>query len=171
MTKKEIEKKITEMKTRIEELEDGIEELEEELERVEDINPDLFIPTKDERFWSIDEFAMVYSNIWQDKTDNKDRLAIGNVFQTKEEAEFEIERLKVIYELRQYAEQRDIVWDSINKYYYIAYGSDSKDIHVFYDSWYSHNDIYFSSEDRAWEAIKAVGEDRVKKYYLCVEEE
>ena len=164
MTREEIEKKIAEMEA-------GIEELKEKLKKAEDINPDVFIPKDGEEYWSISsdgDIFQVYSN---DTAIDKDRLAIGSVFRTPEEAKFEIERLKVIHELKMYAEPRDTNWDGENEFYYITYSLDSKDIYIDYNSWYSHNDIYFSSEDKAWEAINSVGKDRVKKYYLCVEED
>lgn len=170
MTKKEIEKKITEIKTRIEELEDGIEELEEELKKTEDINPDVFIPEYCEEYWRITDDGDICRSWWDKTTIDKNRLALGAVFRTSEEAKFEVERLKVIHELRQYAESRDAVWDGKKKHYYIAYSLDIKDINIYYNSLFNHNDIYFSSFFRAWEAIEAVGKDRVKKYYLCVED-
>lgn len=164
MTKKEIEKKIAEMEA-------GIEELKEELERAEDSNPDVFIPKDIEEYWAISDKGSIYNSRWDGDTIDEHRLAIGNVFRTKEEAEFEIERLKVIYELRQYAEPRCMKWDGAKRHFFIVYDIGSNNIKTDYCFWYKQDSLSFSSEDKAWEAIKAVGEDRVKKYYLCVEED
>lgn len=163
MTRQEIKKKIAE-------IEAGIAELKEELERVENTNPDVFIPKYNEKYLMIRSDGVIFQTYWNDAVIDKDRLATGNVFRTPEEAKFEIERLKVIHELKMYAEPRDTNWDGENEFYYITYSLDNKDIQVHLKSLYKHHDIYFSSKDRAWEAIKEVGEDRVKIYYLCVEE-
>lgn len=163
MTREEIEKKIAEMEA-------GIAELKNELEKAEDINPDVFIPKGDEEYWSMYSDGKKSFKRWEDTSHDKDRLAIGNVFHTREEAEFEVERLKVIHELKMYAEPRDIKLDGIKEYFFIAYNFNDDDIDLAFSRWGKSSAIYFSSEDRAWKAIKAVGEDRVKKYYLCVEE-
>lgn len=166
MIRKEIEKKIAEMEA-------GIAELKEKLEKAKDINSDVFIPENYEEYWRITDDGVICRSWWDKTTIDKNRLAIGNVFRTKEEAEFEIERLKVINELRQYAEPRDTKWDGKNDHYYITcttFNSYENRINVYSSPLYKHHDIYFSSFFRAWEAIEAVGKDRVKKYYLCVED-
>ena len=161
MTRKKIKKKIVEMET-------IIAELKEELERAENINPNVFIPEYGEEYWFIDRDGKVYEKIWVGHTEDKNILAIGNVFRTRKEAEFEVERLKVIHELRIYAEPRDTKGDRTKLYCFLTYSSNTQSIYTYFSSWRRPQDIYFASEERAWEAIKTVGKERVKKYYLYV---
>ena len=168
MTKEEIEKKIAEMEA---DMEARIAKLKEELKKAKDINSTVFIPEYCEEYWRITDDGDICRSWWDKTTIDKNRLALGAVFRTREEAEFEVERLKVIHELRMYAEPRDAVWDGENTYCFLTYSSHTKNIYTYFTNWCKYQDIYFASEERAWEAIKAVGEDRVKKYYLCVEEE
>lgn len=164
MTREEIEKKIAEMEA-------GIAELKEELKKAENINPDVFTPELGEKYLTIQSGGDIFINYWNYLSIDKDRLAIGNVLRTREEAEFEVERLKVIHELKMYAEPKSVKWDGEKKHVYIVYDMSSNNIKIEYCFWYKRDSLYFSSEDRVREAIKAVGEDRVKKYYLGVEED
>lgn len=100
------------------------------------------------------------------------RRSIGNMFLTIEDAEFAKERLKVIAELKKYAKEfSDEEWmnQSMGKHY-IIFDYEDHAIKIGYLYYLKGNDIYFESEEKAREAIKWVGEDRVKKYYLGVKE-
>lgn len=97
---------------------------------------------------------------------------IGNCFRTKEEAKFELERLKILTKMKRIAaKDKEIEWDCKHSHYYIVYSiySDSeKPLFVESMKGLKQNDIYFASEERAEECIKAIGEDRLKKYYFKV---
>lgn len=166
MTIAEIEKTIAEMEAEIAELKEKLEEAK----NINDINPDVFIPKYDEDYWLIYSDGEKSFKQWEDTSQDKDRLTLGNVFRTKEEAEFEVERLKVIHELKMYAEPRDMKWDGKNDYYLITYSLGTDTIDIYCHRWFKYDAIYFSSRERALEAIKSVGEERIKKYYLCVED-
>lgn len=110
--------------------------------------------------------------VWSCHQIDENRLSIGNVFLTKEDAEFARERLKVIAELKKYAKEfSDEEWKDydLNKYC-IRY--DCRKCRVFASFSFTSKgaELYFESMQKAQEAIKAVGEDRVKKYYLGVKE-
>lgn len=49
----------------------------------------------------------------------KNRLSLGNCFKTLEEAAFEVGRLKVLHEMKQFAEPKDYKWDGQNSHCYI----------------------------------------------------
>lgn len=100
------------------------------------------------------------------------RRSIGNMFLTIEDAEFARERLKVIAELKKYAKEfSEEEWmnPSIRKHY-IIFDYEDHVINIGCVCFTKVSDIYFESEEKAQEAIEAVGEDRVKKYYLEVKE-
>ncbi|WP_287529034.1 hypothetical protein [Peptostreptococcus sp.] len=55
-----------------------------------------WIPAEEERYWWIDTEGYVDWTEWHGCTDDEGRLSIGNVFKTEKEAEFEVERLKIL---------------------------------------------------------------------------
>lgn len=122
-------------------------------------------------------FFLTASGISQGGTLNGDgtglaRRSIGNMFLTIEDAEFAKERLKVLTELKKYAKEfSNEEWKngSLSKYS-IRY--DCQDFRVCASCCFLSKgaEIYFENMQKAQEAIKAVGEDRIKKYYLGVEE-
>ena len=154
---------------RIEDIEKELAELKESIKEEDENNQSCWRPKCEERYYYINTYGEAVFIRWINNFTDIERLAIGNVFRTKEEADFEVERLKVIHELRQYAEPRDIKLDGIKEYFFIAYNFNEDDIDITFSRWWKSSVIYFSSEDRAWKAIKAVGKERIKKYYLEVE--
>lgn len=97
--------------------------------------------------------------------------AIGNYFKTEEEAEFEVERLKVIAELREWATPVDkFDWSNTteNKYLIQLKNDTVGNFWLVVDVWrkYQFCDLVFASEEMAENAIEAVGEERIIKYYF-----
>lgn len=110
------------------------------------------------------------SSIWNNGGDHEMRYAMGNCYKTREEAEQAAEILKIHNELKHYAEEHneaEIDWSNNDqrKYYIssITLGYDDIDI-----DWNQRikqpNQIYFTSYEIAEDAIKAIGEDRVKMW-------
>ena len=91
-----------------------------------------------------------------------------NMFETKEEAEFMVEKLKVLAEMREFADDEQ-EWDGCNAHWTLTLHSSSKQIDI--DSFYEVqlNAHYFSSKEQVQKAIEAIGEERLKKYYFEVE--
>lgn len=106
---------------------------------------------------------------------DKTNYTIGNCFKTKEEAEFALERLKVIAEMKRYiAEHDDIKLDWSNceqKKWVIFYYYDRGNIEIDYFMCSQDIDksLYASSREVLEDMIKEIGEDRIKKYYFGVE--
>ena len=63
-------------------------------------------------------------------------------------------------------------WEGDNKHRLMYYNkkNDCVDILSCYCDKYVPFNIYFSSEEQVRKAVKEIGEDRLKKYYFCVEE-
>lgn len=105
---------------------------------------------------------------------DKNRYAIGNCFKTKEEAEFALERQKVIMELKRFAlehNEKEIDWSNRCQNKYFLYFNHDKNrimISYYYIYQYICEPIYFTSEKIAQQAIKEIGEERLKKYYFEV---
>lgn len=131
-------------------------------------------PNDGERCWTIlGDFTADTDYFSPDFNPDKRRYKYCNLFKTKEEAEFALEKIKVYLELKNFADENNdsIDWSDIcaNKYS-IAYEHDDEILRVDRWSYMEHlGCIYFSSEKLAWEAIKTVGADRIKKYLFGVE--
>lgn len=100
----------------------------------------------------------------------KNRLDIGNCFKTKEEAEFELERLKVLAEMKKFAEPENRDWDGNIEHWCIYYECVIDSIKFLCKMECKYDGIYFESAEKAQECVKAVGKDRIKKYYLRIKE-
>lgn len=108
--------------------------------------------------------------IWHNDDSDHDRLRFGNVFLTEEDAKFAIERLKVIAELKKYAKEfSDEEWEDFDlSKYFIRYNCQNGGVYASCCFLSKGTELYFENKQKVQEAIKWVGEDRVKKYYLGV---
>lgn len=121
------------------------------------------------RYWCI-LGGKICEYIWIGCEEDENLLSIGNAFHTKEEAEFALEKLKVIHELKQFTEPKNTVWDFNEYHYVICYDCTSKAIDYNYAIINKYLDITFATEEMARKAVETVGKDRIKKYYFGVEE-
>ncbi|MBR1703123.1 MAG: hypothetical protein IJ716_14445 [Lachnospiraceae bacterium] len=155
--------------TRIEELEQKVKELQTEIESLKKEESKKF-PEAGDDYYTISTMGEIGSAVtWTNHKTDKMRLLIGNCFKTEEEARFYIERLKVIAELRKYAEPDDTPWDG-RAHYSISYDYLRNEIITpFYYNTKLCN-LYFESFNKAQEAIETIGVKRLKKYYLGVAE-
>lgn len=101
---------------------------------------------------------------------DEDRFNIGNYFKTHEEAEFEVERIKVLEELKKFSyEFSDEEWEygDFDKFIlYYNYETNEIDIDCFWNCKY--DSIHFKTKEDAEKAIDKIGEERLKKYYFKV---
>ena len=125
-------------------------------------------PHEGSSYYYIDACGNIHSDIWDDTTADQTSMSIGNVFRTLQEAEFAVEKLKVIHELKQFAEPKDAKWDG-DTVHYRMYSKCPYERINFERLWSAKfNDLCFETEDDARKAVDTVGEDRIKKYYLEV---
>lgn len=118
-------------------------------------------------YWYVDSDTDVMDTASYDGEYDRGRLSIGNVFKTKEQAEFAVKKLKVEAELRKYG--KPFKEDDDNCF--IQINSSHNNIVVDNDKCYqTQGTIYFKNRVEALDAIEAVGEDRIKKYIFGVEE-
>lgn len=96
----------------------------------------------------------------------------GNVFLTKEEAEYEVRRREVYSTVKRYAyEFSDDEWNNFNmRKYYLYYDYRKYFIDEGVNCRCRHGELYFKSEADIEKAIEAVGMEDFKKYYLGVKE-
>jgi len=149
----------------------GVQCTLEEIENSEEVQEEKEWPQDGDAFCFIDSDGDIINEYFDsDDSACKKMLLIGNCFKTKEEAEFELERLKVLAEMKKFAEPKDRKWNSFNEHWFIYYQSKFDDISYDFRLQNKFNSIYFESEEKVKECVKAVGEDRIKKFYLRVKE-
>lgn len=123
-------------------------------------------PEEGELYYHLDDKGSILKWGWSNCLEDFIRYNMGNVFKTREEAEFALEKQKVLVELERYAEEyndstKEPTWELMfDRYCKKIFGIDSMDVFV--------SNIRFTSGDLAEKAIKIIGEDRIKKYYFGV---
>ena len=129
-------------------------------------------PDYDEKYYFLTSYADIDITIWANDAPDKCKYAIGNCFRTHEEAEFAVEKLKVIAELKRFAQEHNekIDWKDGGWKYCITYNYTENKFTYMSAITSKRNDIYFTSEEIAQQAIEAIGADRLKKYYFEVED-
>ena len=126
-------------------------------------------PECGKKYYSIDTNSNICDFEWCDEPYDYGCLSIGNCFKTFDEANFMVERLKVITELKKYAEKPNSRWSKDSVHYAIAWDCSQMEISVIpYKNIKHGHGIYFSSEIMAKIAINTIGYDRIAKYYLMV---
>ena len=151
------------------ELLNRIEELEKELlELKEQVKEQQEFPQSGERYWCINGGGMVNSFFWKSEQFDLDRYRIGNMFKTEKEACFAVEKLKVEEELRKFSRP----FKHGAKNHTINYNHETEMVvNVNATATYQETgSFYFDSYEEVVEAIKSVGEDRIKKYIFGVED-
>lgn len=145
---------------------DGLDKLQKYEEPVEEQS----FPQHGNMYYTIaiDGNEVIRCFQWDDDAVDSGRMSIGNVFHTQEEAEFALERLKVLAEMKKFAEPFDMKWDGYRPHFYIYHCFVNNRIMTDCRTVMRCGELYFESEEIADECIKAVGEDRIKKYYLGV---
>ncbi len=145
---------------------DKLQKYEEPVEKLEEENP---WPQIADKYYCISGNNVVSEHLLDGCGFGRAHMRIGNCFRTKEEAEFMVERLKVLAEMRKFAEPFDAKWDGNTPHCIILSSVNDKHLEVHHHYLMRGGEFYFESKEKAEECIKAVGEDRIKKYYLGVE--
>ena len=130
---------------------------------------------KNDVYYSITGDGKIVDARESEYTCDNDFYQIGNYFKTKEEAEFELNRRLVYQELKDYAlehNEGEIDWkNSEQEKWVISYENQIKCFAYFIKCVFSDiGQIYFSSRKIAQEAVKTIGEDRIKKYLFNINE-
>ena len=131
----------------------------------------VFVLKKNQNYYFITTDGKIDREIWEDVEWDNDLFNLGNCFETKEQAEFAIDKQKVYTELKRYAlehNEEEIDWNDIDKCKWcITKDCGKLNVYSFYRLQFL-NQIYFTSEEIAQNAIKEIGEDRIKKYLFEV---
>ena len=149
-----VQDEIKALKERIAELEEHDKEQQE-------------FPRIDDEYWIVESTGEIDNGTWEGNDIDNEFLAVGNVFKTWEQAEFASEKLKVEAELRKFG--RPFEYGKFN--YYLFLDIDGNSFRTDFTSYCPpQGAIYFESEEKAQEAVSAVGIERIKKYLFGVED-
>lgn len=133
-------------------------------------------PEDREKYYYIDGYSCVAEDTWEGLEVDIDRFDIGNAFKTKEEAKIALERARVKTELERYALEHNETlrekWDREGTYqhYSIVFDNETKKISTT-NAYFLQEEstTYFTSREIAYNAIEAVGKDRILKYIFGVD--
>lgn len=144
-----------------------IEELEKELlELKELVKDEQEFPQVGDTYWCVTANGRVSESQWHKAEFDLQAQVMGNIFQTREEAEIAVEKLKVENELRKLS----VSWDLENTQYSFSFNWEFGEFNVEYPDYNQYpNSYYFYSIDDLQQAIETVGEERIKKYIFEVE--
>ena len=119
---------------------------------------------------SLKNFPKADVTIPTDKMDEYNKYYnFRNIYKTKEEAEFEVERRKVMIELQNYADEHNGETAHPSDAFWIAFDEDDMSITVETESYLPPvGAVLFSDADTAYDAIEAIGENRILEYMFRV---
>ena len=166
MTIEELEKKLAELDDLKLELREQIKEMKLAMAEAESPKPPhpRWKPEQGVYYYCIEAHSISPVSFYYYDADrdsiHKNNIEIGNVFHTQAEAEFAAERMKVLSEMSEWAGNYNdsfmLTYDTCrSKVFYVPAG----------DTWI-HGEMRFTTEEDAKNCVKAVGVDRIKKYYF-----
>ena len=145
-------------------LQDEIKSLKQ---RIAELERQQEFPRDGDDYWYVYDDAEVMLVVWYGDDYDKCRASIDNVFKTKQQAEFAVEKLKVEAELRKFS--RPFKYGDWN--FEILWNNHENNIELDWSGYVVRQSvIYFESGEVAEKAIEAVGEERIKKYIFGVED-
>jgi len=156
-------------------IQERIEALEKEFnEKIEILKSEAqqeqeFFQEIGEYYFHINDTGDIYRTEYAPPYNDNDyeyRKDIGNIFRTRDEAYFVVEKIKVETELRKYSKPYE--HGGFNYYLFFDIENDCLDTH-FTGYCPQQGAIYFESEEKAQQAIKSVGKERIKKYIFGME--
>lgn len=137
-------------------------------------------PKKGEKYWYIYNASDIVDDTNDTSKTDEDRFSIGNCFKTEEEAQYMVEKLKVIKELKDFAlenNEEEIDWNNPeqDKYTLILRDTDNYRRRLEFNARLfdqgSPFNICFTSEEICKQAAEKVGIERILKYYFNIKEE
>ena len=149
-------------------LQEELKALKERIAELEELKKiECGFPQNNDKYWYVDDEGSVLSTFYDNHYIDRYHQTIGNFFQTEEQAEFAVEKLKVEAELRKFS--RPFECGAFN----CCISLDTDEDCLYLDNsryFHSQGALYFESKVKAQQAIESVGEERIKKYIFGVED-
>lgn len=129
-------------------------------------------PQYGEKYYTISTRGTIdFDNFVAENNTDAVRLFLGNVFETEEEAEHMVEKIKIINKLR---ELSNISFNDNCKQekFVIFYNTENQQIRITQHTVIREIpfNIYFKNKEDCQKAIEIIGEENLKKYYFDVED-
>lgn len=164
----EVIKAITQTLSRVKEDLQKIADTNKEENKKKEVNK-RWKPNFDEDYFRIGPFDNITSLKWENDVFDNKHYNTRNVFKTIEEAEFEVERRKIMIELQNYADKHNEEIAHPSYAFWLALDEDDMSITVENDSFLPPvGTVLFSNGDIAYDTIETIGEDRILKYMFRV---
>lgn len=164
----EVIKAITQTLSRVKEDLQKIADTNKEENKKKEVNK-RWKPNFDEDYFRIGPFDNITSLKWENDVFDNKHYNTRNVFKTIEEAEFEVERRKIMIELQNYTDKHNEEIAHPSYAFWLALDEDDMSITVENDSFLPPvGTVLFSNGDIAYDAIETIGEDRILKYMFRV---
>lgn len=132
----------------------------------------IIFPKDDEKIYYLDECGYATYRSY-DETSSRDnsQIKFGNYFKNEEEAKFVAKKLSIIKRLENLA-SNSLDWKGNDYKYFIFYDCKEEKVSVASDinDKYLPFSIYFRSKKSCENAIKAIGERDLKKYYFDIKD-
>ena len=130
-------------------------------------------PNEGNNYYCISYYGQVNDSVYIPTVDSE-QYKLGNCFKTKEEAEFALEKQKLITEIKRYIAENDSdkldFNNPIQPKYYLTYNYMTKEFSTVNSTAYMiWNNICFSTYFDWKKMIRNIGEYRIKKYLFKVE--
>lgn len=126
-------------------------------------------PNLGENYFHIVSFDNIGSLEWENDTFDNKYYNARDIYKTKEEAEFEVERRKIMIELQNYADEHNGEIAHPSDAFWLGFDEDDMSITVETKSYLPPvGAVLFSDGDTAYDAIESIGEDRILKYMFRV---
>lgn len=112
----------------------------------------------------------IVSLTWENDTYDNKYYNVRDIYKTREEAEFELERRKIMIELQNYADEHNGEIAHPSYAFWLALDEDDMSITVENDSFLPPvGTVLFSNGDIVYDAIETIGEDRIIKYMFGID--
>lgn len=146
-------------------LQEELKVLKERIAELEELSREF--PQDGDEYYVLSATGLVIPYVWVDDNIDFKSQAIGNIFRTKEQAEFAVEKLKVEAELRKLS----VSWDLEKTQYTFSFNWEAVEFEIEYPDYNQYpGSYYFDSVDSLEQALETVGEGRIKKYIFEVKQ-
>lgn len=127
-------------------------------------------PNVGDKYYYISNTGSILYYMYDEDVTNKAIISIGNCFETKEEAQHMLQKIRIINQLQ---ELSNIKFNENQKSKWcIFYDFDKNELTCIYNRYCKHSpfEAYFASKEDCQKAIETIGEENLKKYYFDVED-
>ena len=124
-----------------------------------------------DKYYYISNTGSILYYMYDEDVTNKAIISIGNCFETKEDAQHMLQKIRIINQLQELS-NNSFEGNTETKKWFVVYDCDCQKIgyNYMYTNKIAPFNIYFATQKDCENAVKEIGEDNLKKYYFDVED-